>query len=98
MNILPRQFAGVISNDLLQNCSGVLPSDVIYANRIAKMRELDALLSGTFITRAAISDVSGDEFEEFMERHVETLVRLTSEHSVSIEDRMTKARARYRLN
>jgi len=37
------QFAGVINNELLQNCTGVLPSDVIHANRAAKMRELDAL-------------------------------------------------------
>ena len=42
---------------------------VIYANRAAKMRELDALLSGVFITRAAISGVSADGFDEFMEDH-----------------------------
>ena len=93
-----RQFDDVISNELLHNCAGVLPSDVIYANRQAKMRELDALLSGLFITRAAISDVSADNFEKFMERHVETLKRLVSEHSNSIEERITKARGRYRLD
>lgn len=92
-----RQFDAVISNELLQNCAGVLPSDVIYANRAAKMRELDALLSGTLITRAAISDVSADEFEEFMESHVEALMRLVGDHSVSVEERITKSRGRYRL-
>lgn len=93
-----RQFDDVISNHLLQNRSGVLPSDVIQANRIAKMRELDAMLSGLFITRAAIhSDVPADEFEEFMERHVEALQRLIEEHSVPLEDRISKAQGRYRL-
>lgn len=77
---------------------GVLPSDVIHANRIAKMRDLDALLSGILITRAAISDVSADEFKEFMERHVETLMLLIGEHSVSVKERIAKARGRYRLD
>jgi len=92
-----RQFAKVINDDLLQNRAGVLPSDVIHANRIAKMREMDALLSGVFITRAAISGVSADEFEEFMERHVETLMRLVEDHSILLEERIAKARGRYRL-
>ena len=46
------------------------------------------------ITRAAISTVSGDEFEEFMERHVEALARLVSEHSVSVDERIAKAQGR----
>lgn len=92
-----RQFNDVISNDLLQNRAGVLPSDVIHANRAAKMRELDVLLSGLFITRAAISDVPGDRFEEFMENHVESLTRLVGEHSVSVEERIAKALGRYRF-
>ncbi len=91
------QVAGVISNDLLQNRVGVLPRNVIHANRIAKMRELDALLSGIFITRAAISDVPADEFEVFMEKHVEALLRLVEEHSISVEERFSKAQGRYRL-
>ncbi len=92
------QFDDVISNHLLHNRSGVLPSDVIQANRIAKMRELDAMLSGMFITRAAISDVSADEFEQFMERHVEALMQLANEHPASVEDRISKAKARYRFD
>ena len=93
-----RQFDGVINNKLLLNRTGVLPSDVIHANRAAKMREIDALLSGLFITRAAISGVSADEFEEFVGRHIETLMLLIGEHSVSIEERIAKARGRYRLD
>lgn len=71
---------------------------MIHANRIAKMREMDALLSGLFVTRAAISGVSADGFDEFMESHVEALARLVSEHSVSVEERIAKARGRYRLD
>lgn len=75
-----------------------LPSDVIFANRAAKMRELDTLLSGVFITRAAISGVSADGFAKFMKNHVEVLKRLVGEHSISVEERIAKAQARYRLN
>ena len=70
---------------------------MIEANRAAKMRDLDALLVGIFITRAAISDVSGDEFDDFMDNHVEALMRLTKEHPVPVGDRIGKARAKYRL-
>ncbi len=92
-----RQFEEIINEDLQQNCAGVLPNDVINANCVAKMRELDALLTGVLITRAAISDMSGDGFGEFMGQHVETLLRRVSEHPVSVEERIVKARGRYRL-
>lgn len=92
-----RQFENVIGNDLLQNCAGVLPSDVIHANRVAKMRELDAQLSGLFITRAAVSEVSADDFDEFMESHVGALLRLVKEHTASVGERLAKAGARYRF-
>lgn len=92
------QFENAIGNDLLVNCSGVLPSDVIKANRIAKMRELDAQLLGLLITRAAISGVKAEEFPEFMERHVEALVRLADEAEVTVEEKIAKAAAKYRLS
>jgi len=60
------------------------------------MRELDAQLSGLFITRAAISDVSADDFDEFMESHVEALMRVVREHPVQVQERIAKAGARYR--
>jgi len=93
-----RQFDDVISNDLLQNRAGVLPNDVIFANRVAKMRELDALLSGIFVTRAAISDITANGFDEFMENHIEALKLLVSEHLIPVEERITKARGKYRLS
>ena len=91
------QFETVVGSDLLHNRAGVLPSDVIEANRAAKMRDLDALLVGVFITRAAISDVSGDDFDDFMDNHVEALMRQTKEHPVPVGERIGKARSKYRL-
>lgn len=91
-----QQFESVIGTDLLQNCAGVLPSDVIHANKVAKIRELDAQLAGLFINRAAISGVSADEFEEFMESHVEALMRLVKEHPVQLDERIAKVEVRYR--
>ncbi|WP_170601376.1 hypothetical protein [Ruegeria arenilitoris] len=91
------QFEAVVGNDLLHNCAGVLPCDVIRANRTAKMRELDAQLAGLFVTRAAISDVSADNFFEFMENHVEALARLVKENTMSVEERLLKAQCKYRL-
>lgn len=92
-----RQFEAVVDNDLMQNCAGVLPSDVIQANRAAKMRELDAQLGGLFVTRAAISDVNAKEFADFMENHVEALIRQTQEHPIAIEEPLAKAKAKYQL-
>ena len=90
-------FDAVIGTDLRHNCAGVLPCDVIQANRSAKMRELDAQLSGLLITRAAISDVSAEGFGEFVDIHIEALKRLIAEHSAPLEDRLARARGRYRL-
>lgn len=92
-----QQFGDVIGNNPQQNCAGVLPSYVIQANRIAKMRELDDILPGLFITRTAISDVSADDFGKFMENHIEALQLLVKEHRVPVEERISRARARYRL-
>lgn len=92
-----RQFEAVVGNDLLQNCAGVLPCDVMEANRAAKMRELDAQLAGLFVTRAAISDVSTDSFGDFLESHSDVLARLIEENSTPLPERLAKARGKYRL-
>lgn len=93
-----QQFEAVIGNDLMQNCAGVLPCDVMDANRAAKMRELDAQLAGLFVTRAAISDVSADSFSDFLESHSDVLVRLVEENTTPLEERISKARGKYRLS
>ncbi|MES0826108.1 hypothetical protein [Ruegeria sp. SCP11] len=93
-----RQFEAVVGNDLHQNYAGVLPSDVIQANRAAKMRDLDAQLAGLFVTRAAISEVSADSFGDFLDSHSDVLLRLVEEHTASLEERLAKARGKYRLS
>ena len=91
-----RLFEDVIGNDLQTNCCGVLPSDIRDANRVAKMRELDAQLLGLFVTRAAISDVSIEGFQDFMDQHTAALQRLSEVHPVTLEDRLARAKGRYR--
>ncbi len=61
------------------------------------MRELDTLLAGLFITRAAISGVSSDGFYQFLECHTEVLGRLIDENATPLGDRLSKASGRYRL-
>jgi hypothetical protein len=92
------QFESVISNDLLLNCAGVLPSEVIHANRNAKMREMDAQILGLLISRAAMSGVSASDFDKFMENHIEALGRQVTEHKTPLEERLAKADGRYQLS
>lgn len=91
-----RLFVDSISKDLASHCCGIQPSDVIYANRDAKMRELDRQILGLLITRAAISEVTSEEFFNFMEHHTAVLQRSSDEHPKPLEERMVKAGARYR--
>jgi hypothetical protein len=91
-----RLFDDNIRNDLAVHCCGVLPNQVIFANKIAKMRELDRQLLGLFVSRAAISEVSPDEFDGFMESHVDALLRYSEEHPKTLEERLQKASGRYR--
>jgi hypothetical protein len=50
-------FQNTIETALADHCCSVEPNQVIFANKDAKMRELDRQILGLFITRAAISDV-----------------------------------------
>lgn len=69
---------------------------MIFANRIAKMRELDRQLLGLFVTRAAISDVPPGEFYGFMDQHTDALRRYSEEHPKTLEERLQKAGGKYR--
>ncbi|WP_282181769.1 hypothetical protein [Aliiroseovarius marinus] len=91
-----RLFEDTIGQDLNAHCCGVQPSDVIFANRIAKMRELDRQILGLFVTRAAISDVQPRDFYEFMERHTEALQQSSEDHHKTLEERLLKAGGKYR--
>lgn len=85
-----------VALDLHENISGVLPCDMKDANREEHMRLLDRQLLGLFISRAAASGVTYDEFSDFMENHINTLQRASDEHPVPLDERITKAAARYR--
>ncbi|MBR9653553.1 hypothetical protein [Thalassovita aquimarina] len=91
-----RLFEDTIGQDLAVHCCGVQPLDVIFANRTAKMRELDQQLLGLFVTRAAISDITPDEFYGFMEQHIDALQRYSEEHPKTLEERLQKAGGKYR--
>lgn len=89
-------FDNNIRNNLAVHRCGVLPNQVIFANKIAKMRELDRQLLGLFVSRAAISEVTPDEFDGFMEGHVDALLRYSEEHPKTLEERLQIASGRYR--
>ncbi|UWR52660.1 hypothetical protein K4F84_15910 [Phaeobacter inhibens] len=92
-----RDVASVIANDLHENCSGVLPSEVIETNRAEHMRMLDRQILGLFVSRAAASEVQPGEFRDFLDSHIETLKRLSEEHPTPLPERLSKAAARYRF-
>ncbi|UWR79985.1 hypothetical protein K4K97_15510 [Phaeobacter inhibens] len=92
-----RDVASVIANDLHENCSGVLPSEVIETNRAEHMRMLDRQILGLFVSRAAASEVQPGEFQDFLDSHIETLKRLSEEHPTPLPERLSKAAARYRF-
>lgn len=60
------------------------------------MRELDRQLLGLFVSRAAISEVSPEAFNGFMESHVDALQRYSKEHPKTLDERLQKAAGRYR--
>ena len=92
-----QQVIGVIATDLQEHCSGVLPTDVIEANRTEHMRMLDRQILGLFVSRAAASDVKPAEFRDFLDSHIEALKRYSDEHPVPIDERLGKAGNRYRF-
>lgn len=85
-----------VALDLHENIAGVLPRDVKDANREALMRMLDRQLLGLFISRAAASGVTADEFSDFMKKHINALQQASDEHPVPLDERIGKAAARYR--
>jgi hypothetical protein len=89
-------FQHTIETTLTDHCCGVEPNQVIFANKDAKMRELDRQILGLFVTRAAISDVPEEAFFAFMDQHTEALRRNSDEHPKTLEERLQKAGAKYR--
>ena len=91
------QVSNVVALDLQENCSGVVPSEVIETNRAEHMRMLDQQILGLFVSRAAASEVQPFEFQDFLDSHIETLKRLSDEHPAPIYERLGKAADRYRF-
>lgn len=91
------QFQKTINQGLDANRCGIIASDVISANREAKTHELDALLCGVFITRAALENIEPEGFEAFMKGHTKRLQSLCDKHPVELPVRIGNARARYSL-
>jgi len=92
-----RAVTHTVALDLQGNCSGVVPQEVKDANRTEHMRMLDRQILGLLVSRAAASDVTGDQFHDFMEHHVDALQRYCLEHPLPIDERIGKAAARYRF-
>lgn len=82
--------------ELDANVAAVLPRDVKDANGAEHMRMLGRQLLDLFISRAAASGVTADDFSDFMENHVNALQWASDEHPVSTDERIEKALAKYR--
>lgn len=91
------KVGNVIALDLHENCSGVLPSDVIETNRAEHMRMLDRQILGLLVSRAAASEVKPQEFPNFVNSHMEALRRLSEEHPTPIDERLGKAINKYQF-
>ncbi|MBI1220494.1 MAG: hypothetical protein GC186_18340 [Rhodobacteraceae bacterium] len=92
-----RAVTEVVSRDMRDMRSGVVPEDVKTANRAEHMRMLDGMALGLLVSRAAAEGVAGDEVEAFLARHVQTLKDRSREHPVPVDERLAKAAARYRF-
>ncbi len=92
-----REVASVIANDLHENFSGVLPSEVIETNRAEHMRMLDRQILGLLVSRAAASEVQPHEFAELLDGHIEAIRRMSDEHPVPLAERIGKTAGRYRF-
>lgn len=87
----------VLSRDLRDMRSGVLPSEVRTVDREALMRRLDGLIFGNMLSRAAAEGIDADELEGFIKRHTARLLQLSREFPVPIDERLAKAQGRYRF-
>lgn len=68
------------------------PSPIQTPAASQEIREIDALLFEVLVIQAAISGVSPVDFEEFMTRHVETLMRLVFHEPLGTLNRLAFAR------
>lgn len=96
-HVLWDQVADVVNRALEDHQSGVCPTEVKDANRAEHLRMLDRQILGLLVSRAAASDVAAEGFSDFLEDHVEALVRQSEDHPMGIAERLAKAAERYRF-
>jgi hypothetical protein len=90
-----RLVVSVVQRDLRNMRSGVVPHDVKLANREEHKRMLDGQLLGLLNSRAAAEGIEAEEFEMFVRKHTRCLVELGQKHPIPIEERLSKAKAKY---
>ena len=87
----------VVSSDLNDMRSGIVPEEVKTANREAHKRMLDAQTLGLIISSAAASGIELDGIDDYVHRHAVTLKENSREHPAPIEERLNKAKLRTRF-
>lgn len=92
-----QQVVETVAKDLRGYRAGVLPRDVREVDRLAHMQMLDRMALGLIVSRAAASDVTAEAFGDFLTTHVQALQRLSDEHPVPVDKRLSKAALRYRF-
>lgn len=92
-----QRFQEVVGSDLHEHCSGVVPSNVIEANSLAKFREISRQNFGLLLTLAAIADVTEGEFPSFVENHVQMLVQEALDQKKPIAEMLEKRWRKYRF-
>jgi len=84
-----------VAQELSAMRSGAEPATVKTANREAHMRMLDGLILGLTVSRAAAESHEVEDFDAFVKRHSRNLIEHSNQHPVPIDERLTKAKARY---
>lgn len=93
-----RKYSDTVQENLADHSCGLVPTDILFANKLAKIRQIDTQLMGLFLKRAAISDVQETDLPAFMERHVEALLDYAKDHPKTLAERLQKVGGNYRWN
>ncbi|MGH1416237.1 MAG: hypothetical protein ACRBB0_22305 [Pelagimonas sp.] len=89
-------FSDVVGNDLAANSSVLRPNEAIYADKTAKMRELDRHILSLFVSRIAISDILAEAFAIVIENHIGALQWYNEKYPKTPEERLKKSSECYR--
>jgi len=92
-----RAVTEVVGEGVNEMRSGVVLDEVKTANREEHKRMLDTQILGLLISRAAAEGIRAGEVERFMLHQVHILREKLREHPVPLDERLEKAKARYRF-